>query len=138
MTMPSESNSNDVSRKRLWFGFTSGAIAWSIAGTFDAIVAWHTCSGRALGSTPVFTQTGLRILLGVITFALLAITTAAGVISYKVWRQLSASSDFLSAEAYGRKQYMAMSGVLISAALGIGIVWFSIPIYILGACVRAR
>lgn len=134
----SSGNSRDIAPRRLWFGFASGAIAWSIAGTFDVIVAWHTCLGGALGSTAVFTQTGLRVLLGVITLALLAITTAGGIVSYRNWRTLSETTDFLEAEARGRKQYMAMSGVLINTALGVGIIWFAIPIYMLSVCVRAR
>jgi hypothetical protein len=137
-TQPNIPNSNDVSPKRLWFGFTSGAIAWTLAGLFDVIVVWHTCSGAALGSTAVFTDTGLRVLLGIITFGLLAIATVGGIVSYDNWRRLSEGSDFVPAEGRGRKQYMALTGVLMSGALGVGIIWFSIPIYILKVCVRAR
>jgi hypothetical protein len=80
----------------------------------------------------------MRVLLGVVTFGLLAIATAGGLISFRNWRRLSESRDFMEAEGRGRKQFMALVGVFISISLGIGIIWFSLPIYILGICVRAR
>jgi len=139
MTMqPRIPNSNDVSPKRLWFGFAGGATAWVIAGLFDVILAWHMCLGADLGSNAIASQTGMRVLLGIVTFGLLAVATVGGIISFNNWRRLSEESDFLSAEARGRKQYMALSGVLVSAVLGIGILWFSLPIYLLSVCARAR
>ncbi len=129
--------SPDVPPKRLWFGFSGAAAAWVIAGVADAWLAWVACMGHEAGSG-VFTSVGMRVLLGVITFGLLAVATAGGLVSFANWRRLSDSGQFIESEARGRKQFMAMVGVLISVSLGIGILWFSIPIYILGICVRAR
>lgn len=126
-----------ISEKRLWFGFSGAAAAWVIAGLADVWLAWVACMGHEAGSG-VFTSIGMRILLGVITFGLLAIATAGGVISFINWRRLSQSQDFIEAEGRGRKQFMALVGVFISVSLGAGIIWFSIPIYILGLCVRGR
>ncbi len=129
--------SSDVPPKRLWFGFSGAAAAWILAGIADAALAWVACMGHEAGSG-VFTSMALRIMLGVITFGLLAVATAGGLVSFANWRRLSESPDFLEADARGRKQFMALVGVLISISLGVGIVWFAIPIYILGICVRAR
>lgn len=127
----------DVPPKRLWFGFSGAAVAWVIAGLADAWLAWVACMGHEAGSG-VFTSTGMRVLLGVITFGLLAVATAGGMISFRNWRRLSEADDILEAEGRARKQFMALVGVFISVSLGVGIIWFSIPIYILGICVRAR
>lgn len=126
-----------VSRKRLWFGFSGAAFAWIVAGFLDATLAWFACMGGEMDSS-VFTTTGMRILLGFITFGLLAIATAGGLISFGNWRKLSESETFVEAEGRGRKQFMAMVGVLVSITLGIGIIWFSIPIYVLRLCERGR
>lgn len=127
----------DIPPKRLWFGFSGAAVAWIIAGVADAWLAWVACMGHEAGSG-VFSAVGLRVLLGVITFGLLAMATAGGLVSFRNWRRLSQSSEFMEAEGRGRQQFMALVGVFISVSLGIGIIWFAIPIYILGICVRAR
>ena len=127
----------DVPAKRLWFGFSSAAAAWILAGAVDAALAWIACMGHEAGSG-VFTAVGMRVLLGLVTFALLAVATTGGLISFLNWRRLSEESEFTEAEGQGRKQFMALVGVFVSISLGLGIIWFAIPIYILGICVRAR
>jgi hypothetical protein len=128
---------SDIPPKRLWFGFSGAAVAWILAGVVDAWLAWVACMGHEAGSG-VFSSAGMRVLLGVVTFGLLAVATAGGVVSFNNWRRLSQSGEFMEAEGRGRQQFMALVGVFISISLAIGIVWFSIPIYILGICVRAR
>jgi hypothetical protein len=131
------SSEPDVSEKRLWFGFSGAAAAWVFAGITDASLAWFACMGGEVTNWP-FTTTGMHVMLGLITFGLLAIATVGGIVSFKNWRKLSESGRFIEAEARGRKQFMAMIGVFISLSLGLGIIWFAIPVYILGVCVRAR
>lgn len=137
-TPPNRPNSEPVSEKRLWFGFAGAVPAWVIAGLVDVILAWHVCMGKELDVNPIYTPVGMRILLGVITFGGLGVATAGALISFRNWQRLSDKSGFIEAEGRGRKQYMALTGVIISTALAIGIVWFSIPIYLLNLCVRAR
>lgn len=139
MTTYSESPTSTapVTRKRLWFGFSAAAIAWTVAGLLNVFLAWQACMGGEAGSF-IFTQTGIRIVLGVITFGLLAVSIVGGMISYRNWRSCSEESDLLSAEARGRKEFMGLVGLIISVSLAVGIVWFAIPIYVLGMCVRYR
>jgi hypothetical protein len=126
-----------VSPARLWFGFAGSSIAWILAGVLNALLAWQACMGGEAGSF-VFTQTGIRILLGVITFTLLALAIASGLISYENWQKLSRQHDFVEAEGRGRKEFMALVGVFVSATMVAGIIWFAIPIYVIRMCVRAR
>ncbi len=125
-----------VCSRRLWFGFVGAAIAFHLAGALNVFLAWQACMGGEAGSF-VFTQTGVRILLGVITFALLATGIASGLISYRNWRALSQEPEFAEAEGRGRKEYMAIFGVVVAGTLSMGMVWFAIPIYMIGICVRA-
>jgi hypothetical protein len=126
-----------VSPKQLWFGFAGAAGAWTLAGLLNVLLAWQACMGGEAGSF-IFTQTGLRIVLGVITFALLAVAIVAGLTSYRNWRALSRAPDFIEAEGRSRKEFMAIFGVVVSVSLAMGLIWFAIPIYILGICVRAH
>ena len=130
-------NEQDIPPKRLWFGFSGAAVAWVIAGLADAIIAWFACMGAEVGSG-VFTPVGMRVLLGVITFGLLAVATAGGMISFRNWQRLSEENDLIQAEGRTREQFMALAGILVSTVLGVGILWFSIPIYVLDICARGR
>ena len=127
-----------VSERRLWFGFAGAVPAWIIAGLVEVVLAWHVCMGQELGAKVSYTKLGMRVLLGVITFGALAIATAGAWVSFNNWQRLSEGSDFIESEGRPRRQYMALSGVLLSTAMAVGIVWFAIPIYLLNLCSRAR
>lgn len=126
-----------VSPGRLWFGFTGAAVAWVVAGIVNVLLAWQACMGGEAGSF-FFTQTGVHVVLGIITFLLLALAAAAGLVSFQNWRALSAEPEFVEAEGRGRREFMAIFGVFVSLSLGIGIFWFVLPIYIVRFCVRAH
>ena len=126
-----------VSSRRLWFGFAGATAAWVLTGILNVLLAWQACIGGEAGSF-IFTQTGIRVALGVITFVLLAVAVAAGVISFQNWRTLSRQPEFMEAEGRGRKEFMALVGVFVSLSLGAGIFWFVLPIYIIRMCVRAH
>jgi len=129
--------SHAVTSRRLWFGFAGAAAAWTLAGILNALLAWQSCMGGEAGSF-IFTETGIRVVLGIITFGLLAMAIAAGLISYRNWRVLSDKTDIVEAEGRGRAEFMALFGMVVSVSLGVGIFWFALPIYIIHMCVRAR
>ena len=129
-------NPDAVSRKRLWFGFAGSVAAWLLAGLLNVIVAWAACNARENGNW--FTQTTVWIVLGIVTFGLLAVAILAGMTSLRNWRALSAARDPLTDEARERQEYMAVVGVIVSGSMTIGLLWFCLPIYILGMCVRTR
>jgi hypothetical protein len=138
--MTAESKTRERGRipaKRLWFGFAASAVAWSLAGILNVLFAWQACLGGEAGSG-IFSSTEFRVLLGFITFGLLAVAIAAGLTSYRNWRLLSDKPEFIDAEGRERQEFMAIAGVFVSASLGIGIALFAIPIYVLGICVRYR
>jgi hypothetical protein len=132
-------NPPPISRRRLWFGAVASAVAWTLCESINVALAWEACRGGPAG-TGVFTQTGMHVLLGVITFISLGVSIWAGVVSFRNWRALGEQAgeedDFASAEARDRREFMGYVGVLVSIALTVGIIWFVLPIYFLGVCVR--
>jgi hypothetical protein len=126
-----------ITPARLWFGFMGGAAAWVLAGILNVVLAWEACVSDNGGSF-FFTQTGVRVVLGVITAVMLVLAVSAGIVSFRNWRLLSRQRDFIEAEGRGRQEFMAIFGTFVSACLGVGIVWFLIPIYIVRFCVRAH
>jgi len=127
----------NVSEKRLWFGFVGAAAAWIVAGFLDVEWTGHGCPWSK--ASEVFPVPGLtQTLLIVFTFALLAVAVLAGIISYRNWRNLTKDRRFVEAEGFGRREFMAMFGVLVSLTMGTGIIWFLFPIFIITACARAH
>jgi hypothetical protein len=108
---------------------------------------------------------GVRLVIGLITLALLAVSISAGVISHRLWRSsreiaqngvrreivpdpsggargtlfaMQGARELTLDEGYSREDFMALGGVLISTVCSVGIVWAGIPLMMLDVCVRAR
>jgi len=125
----------NIRARRLYFEtFGIGAI-WFVIEMVNIAVAWWACQGGAAGN-PALSETGVRILLGILTLASLAAALAAGVSAFRDWRALSHERDFVESRAQERQEFMTYVGVFVSTSLGIGIFWFVLPICILGLCVR--
>lgn len=125
------------SERQLWFGLVGALFCWVCAGLLNVLFAWQACMGGEAGSF-VFTSTGMEILLGFITFGLLAVGIWAGMVSYRNWQRLTHGTDVFHGEGFERKQYMAICGVIVTVTLGVGMMWFSVPIYVLQICTRWR
>ncbi|HET9742623.1 MAG TPA: hypothetical protein VFQ00_07735 [Terriglobales bacterium] len=128
-------NSASLSRRALWFGFATAAIAWLLTGIADVLITWQACPAARNGGSMESSYRGLY--LG-FTFALLAASMAAGLISFRNWRRLSSAPSIAEAEGKGRREYMALIGVFISITMGVSIVWLSLPIFLLNICSRER
>lgn len=126
-----------ISPGRLWFGFMGAAVAWVLAGVLNVVLAWEACLGKDSQSF-FFTQTGVHVVLGIVTLIMLGLAVASGVVSFQNWRLLSRQDDFVEAEGRPRQEFMAIFGVFVSLCLGIGIIWFVLPIYLIRFCVEAH
>lgn len=129
--------SNSVPEAKLWFGFTGCAAAWIALAAGDVLITWWACTGnqafRAGGERPV-----TRVLYVLAAILLIGTAAIAGVVSYRNWRQLSDSANLQEAEGQGRQEFMALLGVFVSATLGMGLIWLTVPLFLLQLCVRAR
>jgi hypothetical protein len=101
------------------------------------LITWRACTHQEDFGIPS-SQSGVRILFGIVALALLLVTIVAGLISYHNWRLLSGRTRVLDAEAVERREFMALLGVIVSVTLGMGIVWLALPPLFLDICWRAR
>jgi hypothetical protein len=126
-----------VPPRRLWFGFAASAGSWLALGCLDIVITWRACMHQENFGIPA-SHSSPRIAFAAVALALLVITIAAGIISYRNWRSLSTRRRALDAEAVDRREFMALLGVIISITLGAGIIWLGLPPFFLDICWRAR
>lgn len=81
---------------------------------------------------------GVRLAIGLITIALLAVSISAGVVSYRMWRAVQEAHALAHDEGRSREDFMAMGGVLVSIVCTLGIIYAGIPLIMLNVCMRAR
>jgi hypothetical protein len=103
----------------------------------DVLITWWACiENQQLGGGTA--RAGVGFLYFVATVLLIGVAVAAGITSYRNWRQLSQAPSLGEAEGQGRREFMALLGVFISLTLGVGLIWLTVPLFILNLCVRAR
>jgi hypothetical protein len=126
-----------VPARRLWFGVVAATVAWFGLGLADMFITWLACVHQEQFGGPSY-HPAARVLYFVSGFGLLGLTVAAGMLSYRNWNRLSGVTSLLNAEAYGRKEFMALAGLFISVTLGAGLVWLCLPLFIIEMCLRVR
>ena len=134
--MPTESTYDRPHRigpVRLWFGAVGGAVAWALQGFTCFTMAAQACKDGP-GNWGPFSPTAVRVLIGCVSAAYLAVALAACYISYQNWRALADGRRFMEAEGYGREEYMALAGVLVGLTASVGLIWASIPPIFVSSC----
>src|SRR5665213_4204684 len=126
-----------LDQNRLWFGFAGSAAAWLALFTADLLLAWKMCTELPNGSD-VLSLGWAIYLFAALTLILLAVTIAAGIVSFGNFQRISNHASLAHTEATGREEFMALGGMFISLVLGLGIVWLGIPLIIINLCTRAR
>jgi hypothetical protein len=137
--------SQRIPRGRLWFGFAAAALAWVVQGLLSVIISASACQNGSYQWTWI-SEGGIRVLLAMITIALLAVAVAAWVVSFRNWRDLSveraearaARRELIHAEGRRREDFMALGGVFVSTAFVIGIIWGGVPLILINLCRSAR
>lgn len=126
-----------VSSRRIWFGFAAAFFCWWGLGIADVMITWRECLHREQFGTSS-SHPGLLTLNIIIFLALLVIAVVAGITSYRNWRMLSGESGIFGAQAQRPYEYLSMLGVLMTIMLGVGIIWFGLPLFIIQLCLRTR
>ncbi len=134
---PSTREGKLVPPGRLWFGTATAAIAWVLLGCADIVITWRACMVQEDYGIPT-PRPDVRILYFVLALVLLAVTTWAGLTSYKTWRFLTSQRKLLDSRAVERREFMAVGGVIVSITMGMGILWLALPPLFLDLCWRAR
>ena len=135
-SIASHPDSHDSSQRSLWFGFAAAAGAWLADGFIWQIVTSQACQDGT-GDWGLLSGTAVRLLLGAITVALLAVAVAGAFSSYSNWKRLS-NDQLVHAEAPGREQFMAFIGMIVGVVFIVGIVWAGLPLVLLDVCIKAR
>lgn len=138
--MPIQNESQNLTPRdqpRLWFGFAGSAAAWLALFFADLLVAWKACSELPDGFD-VLSLGWAIYLFAALTVILLAVTIAAGFISFGNFQRFSNHASLAHTEATGREEFMALGGMFISLILSLGIVWLGIPLIVINLCTRAR
>jgi hypothetical protein len=126
-----------LDQPRLWFGFAGSAAAWLALFIADLLLAWKMCTELPNGSD-VLSLGWAIYLFAALTVILLAVTIAAGIVSFGNFQRFSNHASLANTEATGREEFMALGGMFISVILSLGIVWLGIPLIIINLCTRAR
>ena len=126
-----------IPNRRLWFQVAGSGIAWFSLGLADIVITWRACVHEEQFGGPS-SHPGARVLYFVMWFLLAALALLAGWMSYRSWRSLSEKSDLLYAEGREREEFMSQAGFFISLTLGIGILWLSLPLFLIEMCARTR
>jgi hypothetical protein len=138
--MNTESNSSQVRNERgasLWFGFVAPWLAFALDGFIAYVITWRTCF-IGHGHLGALSEGSVRWLLAGISIILFLISLSGGVHSYRNWRGMSRSKSFVEAEATGTAEFISMLGVLSSTFMSVGIFWISLPLIMIGVCMRAH
>jgi hypothetical protein len=121
----------------LWFGATAGAIAWALQGFTCFEIAVQACADGS-GNWGPLSGPGVRVLLGLVTLAYLAVAAASGFVSYRNWRALANHRRLIDAEGVGREEFMAIAGAFVGVAAVIGLIWAGLPSLLIPTCTSYR
>ena len=130
----------------LWFAVLGGTAAWSA----HLLVAWGleeiACS-PASSSTDVL-GVSLTVWIGLVTTVLAAVTVAAGLLAYRLWRQAGAADPNRHIEPGGgdpepeevvrggRAGFMALFGLAANALFLLAILYGGVSLLLLRPCLR--
>ncbi len=121
----------------LWFGLALSGAAFAINGFLGFVISWRTCF-IGHGQLGALSGEGVRWLLGGITAVLFVVAVFGWLHSYRNWRRVSKATNIAYADSSGTVEFVSVIGVLCSTFLGVGIIWFSIPLIFIDMCVRSH
>jgi hypothetical protein len=120
-----------------WFGVAASTLGWLGLGIGDILITWRACLQPDLFGAAETSPTA-RVLYFVVTLVLIGLTTMAGISSYRNWKTFSDRQALLGAEGRERTEFIALAGLFMSFTLGFGMLWFSLPLFVIQMCLRAR
>jgi len=126
-----------LSLSRLLYGFSAAAAAWALEGVVGVVVSSQFCPAD-LPHWGLASETSVKVALGIVTLALLAIAVSAGLVSLRNWRTLAGQREFAHAEGISREGFLAIAGIFISIVFTVAIIWSGISLIMLNECMRAR
>ena len=145
-----------VSKGRLWVGVATAPAAWALCELVGYVIVSRSCEpGRdGIGSYAVF-QPG--IVLTSIAISMTIVAVAALLVAMGSWRalrereapddravrassgaELPDSAPPAADPSWTRARFMAFAGIFTSAICGLGILFWSVPSFLLNSCSQVR
>jgi hypothetical protein len=121
----------------LWFGLFGAPAVWSLQLLASYALVAHGCYPDAEPMT-------MPVIPGLTTFVLgtgaaaLAVALLAGGLAWRSWRttrhEHQGEHEALLEAGEGRRRFMALAGILLSAVFVLGIVMNAVPVLLLRPC----
>jgi hypothetical protein len=112
----------DVSPARLWFALAAAPVAWIAEGLFGWFFGARICTAFSIPT--------VRLLIGGFSLVMLGTAVSGLVIGVRSWR----AAREVPRPPADRVEFMAIGGVLVSAAFVVGIFWSGITAAVLDVC----
>lgn len=123
-----------ITERHLWLGVTAGAAAWATHGLTVILVCSQACKFGGAGTWFGLPPLGVRWVLGVVTLVLLSVALVGGITAFRSWRVFHGEAALREDQAQSRTDFMALTGLLASAAFVVGILWAGIPVIFTSLC----
>jgi len=115
MNHPSSTSTNEVSRRRLWFGALTPPGVWAVHSLSGFLMTVRLCRGGH--------QTLTRVAILLLTGAALIVIALTGVVALRSWRRLRDRENVAFAKAQGQDEWLAGIGVYGAVAFALGVLW---------------
>jgi len=99
----------------LWMGVFAGPVAWGLDESVSYSLAPTACAA------------GAKLPLHLVSLAALALALAGLFAAASAWRRVGGERDAGEGPVRGRRRFMALSGLLLSAGCALAIVAFEVP-----------
>ena len=119
-----------IDRRGLWFTLLAAPVAWAFQGRFGWWAGERICADMSIG--------GVRGLTALVSMIALIVALAGVATAWRAWETASSAPHAVHAEAWDRVEFVALSGLFISSAFTLGIIWGALPSLMVSACGRVR
>ena len=121
--MSAPTRAGEIGTLPLWFGFTAGALAWTV----------HLLLSYAI--LPIACASGTAWILHAVTLGTLLWTALGGLVAYRAWKSSPPEQPGSTrGPATGFRHHMALYGLLLNVLFGFAIVLEGLPVAILSPC----
>lgn len=125
-------------QRRLWYGTCAAVAAFAAQGFTCFQIAIQACKDGHVGTWGPLSPSGVRWVLGGISFFLFLVALSGALISLRNWRAVAEQRKLSEAEGHGREAFMSLAGIFISVAFLVGVIWLGMPMLVLDTCVTVR
>ena len=114
----------------IWFALCAAPLAWLA----QLLLGWYfgarICDPMSVGS--------VKTAVAIVSVIALATAVFSAWLGWRNWRTSTAMPHPVVSDAWDRREFMALGGLLISVSFTLAIAWASVASVALASCGRAR